>query len=111
MPGEDVEIRIKVLHVERQMNRGLTAIDQHWDRQRVRAAARDRFAANRRRGRPPGLTRRIHNFRTELRSVTAEQLTAKYPDLSLSKDEQEGMFFELGDTILSVYAKNEYFSR
>lgn len=51
------------------------AIDQHWDRQRVRAAARDRFAANRRRGRPPGLTRRIHNFRTELRSVTAEQLT------------------------------------
>jgi hypothetical protein len=46
---------------------------------------------------------------TEL--LTAEQLTAKYPDQALSKDEQEGMFFEIGDTILSVYAKNEYFSR
>jgi ParB family chromosome partitioning protein len=51
------------------------AVDQHWDRQRVRAAARARFAANRRRGRPPGLTRRIHEFRSELRSVMAEQLT------------------------------------
>jgi len=26
-------------------------------------------------------------------------------------DEQEGTFFEMGDTILSVYAKTEYFSR
>ncbi len=32
-------------------------------------------------------------------------------DLALSKDEREGTFFELGDTILSVYAKTEYFSR
>jgi len=47
----------------------------------------------------------------DTRALTAEQLTAKYPDLALSKDEQEGMFFEIGDTILSVYAKNEYFSR
>jgi hypothetical protein len=47
----------------------------------------------------------------DAKALTAEQLTAKYPDLALSKDEQEGMFFELGDTILSVYAKNEYFSR
>ena len=47
----------------------------------------------------------------DTKALTAEQLTAKYPDLALSKDEQEGMFFEIGDTILSVYAKNEYFSR
>lgn len=47
----------------------------------------------------------------DTKALTAEQLTAKYPDLALSKDEQEGMFFELGDAILSVYAKNEYFSR
>ena len=47
----------------------------------------------------------------DTKALTAEQLTAKYPDLALSKDEQEGMFFELGETILSVYAKNEYFSR
>jgi hypothetical protein len=47
----------------------------------------------------------------DTKALTAEQLTAKYPDLALSKDEQEGMFFEIGDAILSVYAKNEYFSR
>jgi Mg-chelatase subunit ChlD len=47
----------------------------------------------------------------DTKALTAEQMTAKYPDLALSKDEQEGMFFELGDAILSVYAKNEYFSR
>jgi hypothetical protein len=47
----------------------------------------------------------------DTKALTAEQLSAKYPDLALSKDEQEGMFFEIGETILSVYAKNEYFSR
>jgi hypothetical protein len=47
----------------------------------------------------------------DTKALTPEQLTAKYPDLALSKDEQEGMFFEIGETILSVYAKNEYFSR
>ena len=31
--------------------------------------------------------------------------------LALSKDEKEGTFFEIGGTILSVYAKTEYFSR
>lgn len=45
------------------------------------------------------------------KALTADQLHAKYPDLSLSKDEKDGTFFELGDTILSVYAKPEYFSR
>jgi Mg-chelatase subunit ChlD len=47
----------------------------------------------------------------ETRALTAEQLTARYPDLVVSKDEQEGMFYEIGDTIVSVYAETEYFSR
>ena len=37
-------------------------------------------------------------------------MAGKYPELAFSKDEKEGMFFEVGDTILSVYAKTEYFS-
>jgi Mg-chelatase subunit ChlD len=47
----------------------------------------------------------------DTKALAAEQLMAKYPDLALSKDEQEGTFFEVGDAILSVYAKTEYFSR
>jgi Mg-chelatase subunit ChlD len=47
----------------------------------------------------------------DAKAMTAEQLTAACPDLNLSKDEQEGMFFRLGNTILSVYAKSELFSR
>lgn len=47
----------------------------------------------------------------DAKALSAEQLMAKYPELALSKDEKEGTFFELGDTILSVYAKTEYFSR
>jgi hypothetical protein len=47
----------------------------------------------------------------DTKALTAEQITQKYPDLALSKDEQEGTFFEIGDTILTVYAKIEYFSR
>ena len=47
----------------------------------------------------------------DVKALSADQLATKYPDLALSKDEKEGTFFELGDTILSVYAKTEYFSR
>ena len=47
----------------------------------------------------------------DAKALSADQLSAKYPDLALSKDEKEGTFFEIGDTILSVYAKTEYFSR
>jgi Mg-chelatase subunit ChlD len=47
----------------------------------------------------------------EAKALTADQVTAKYPELALSKDEKEGTFFEIGDTILTVYAKTEYFSR
>lgn len=47
----------------------------------------------------------------DAKALSADQLGAKYPELALSKDEKEGTFFEIGDTILSVYAKTEYFSR
>ncbi len=47
----------------------------------------------------------------DAKALTADQVTAKYPELALSKDEKEGTFFEIGDTILTVYAKTEYFSR
>ena len=47
----------------------------------------------------------------EAKAQTAEEITTKYPDLAPSKDEQEGLFFEVGQAILTVYAKTEYFSR
>jgi Mg-chelatase subunit ChlD len=47
----------------------------------------------------------------EAKAQTAEEITAKYPDLAPSKDEQEGLFFEVGQAIVTVYAKTEYFSR
>ncbi len=47
----------------------------------------------------------------EAKAQTADQIIAKYPDLTLSKDEKEGTFFEVGKSILTVYAKTEYFSR
>jgi hypothetical protein len=47
----------------------------------------------------------------DAKAQSADALAQKYPDLAFSKDEKEGTFFELGDTILSVYAKTEYFSR
>jgi ParB family chromosome partitioning protein len=50
------------------------AVELHWDRQQVRAAAQGRFAANHGR-RPPGLTRRIHQFRTTLREIMPAQLS------------------------------------
>ncbi|QJW96514.1 VWA domain-containing protein [Frigoriglobus tundricola] len=47
----------------------------------------------------------------EAKAQSADALAGKYPELAFSKDEKEGTFFEVGDTILSVYAKTEYFSR
>lgn len=46
----------------------------------------------------------------ECRAQSAEKLAEKYPTLSFSKDEQEGTFYELGNAILSIYAKTEYFT-
>jgi Mg-chelatase subunit ChlD len=46
----------------------------------------------------------------EAKATSAEALTQKYPNLAFSKDEQEGTYFEIGETILGIYAKNEYYS-
>jgi hypothetical protein len=44
-------------------------------------------------------------------AMTADDLTAKHPAVSLAKAEQEGLFYELPDGVLvTVYAKGEYFS-
>jgi hypothetical protein len=47
----------------------------------------------------------------DVKAQTADQISNTYPDLALSKDEREGTFFEIGDTLLTVYAKTEDFSR
>jgi len=41
---------------------------------------------------------------------TAGELSAKYSLLKFSKEEEQGIFFEVGDSIISVYAKTEYYS-
>src|SRR5262249_33307199 len=51
------------------------AVEQSWDRQKVRAVAREGFAANHSRGRQVGLRRRVRQLRMDLRDVTPEQLT------------------------------------
>jgi hypothetical protein len=43
--------------------------------------------------------------------MNADELVAKYPDLQVSKHEQEGTFFVVGDSIISVYAQVEYYSK
>ena len=45
------------------------------------------------------------------KAATYEELAAKYPNLQFSKDEQAGTFFEIGQSILSVYAKTEYYTK
>ncbi|WP_315790218.1 hypothetical protein [Fischerella sp. JS2] len=44
------------------------------------------------------------------KAITAEKLTQKYPHLQFSKDEQEGTFFIIGDSIISVYPIREYYT-
>jgi hypothetical protein len=44
-------------------------------------------------------------------AMTAEELAAKCPNLQFSKYEQEGTFFVVGDSIISVYAQTEYYSK
>ncbi|MEH1899896.1 MAG: hypothetical protein V7L04_00350 [Nostoc sp.] len=45
------------------------------------------------------------------KAMTAEEAAAKYPNLQLSKDEQQATFFVVGDSIISIYAKTEYYSK
>ncbi|MDZ8225532.1 hypothetical protein [Nostoc sp. ChiVER01] len=47
----------------------------------------------------------------EAKSMTAEEAAIKYPNLQFSKDEQQGNFFAVGDSIISIYAKTEYYSK
>ncbi len=46
----------------------------------------------------------------EGKAMSAIQLAAKYPNLHFSKDEGEGLFFEVGDSLIGVYEKVEYYS-
>lgn len=43
-------------------------------------------------------------------ALTAGEISAKYSNLKFSKEEEQGTFFEVGDSIISVYAKTEYYS-
>ncbi len=47
----------------------------------------------------------------EAKAMTAKEISTKYPNLQFSKDEREGTFFTIGDSIISVYAKTEYYSK
>lgn len=46
----------------------------------------------------------------DAKGLTSDELEAQITGLKLGKDEKDGMFFRLGDVIVSVYAKNEYYS-
>lgn len=45
------------------------------------------------------------------KAMTAEELAVKYPNLQFSAYEQEGTFFQVGESIISVYAQTEYYSK
>lgn len=46
----------------------------------------------------------------DAKALSAIELAAKYPNLQFSEDEKNGTFFEVGDSIIGVYAKTEYYS-
>ncbi len=45
------------------------------------------------------------------KTMTAAELLAKYPHLQFSKHEQEGTFFVVDNSIISVYPQTEYYSQ
>ncbi len=47
----------------------------------------------------------------QTKAMTAQEAASKYPNLQFSKNEQEGTFFAVGDSIISIYAKTEYYSK
>ncbi|MEH1837190.1 MAG: hypothetical protein V7L20_00120 [Nostoc sp.] len=47
----------------------------------------------------------------EAKAMTTEEAAAKYPNLQFSKDEQQGSFFAVGDSIISIYPKTEFSSK
>lgn len=44
----------------------------------------------------------------EADALSATELARKYPDLQFSPAEREGRFFEVGESIISIYSKDEY---
>ncbi|MFM7363450.1 MAG: hypothetical protein ACKO11_02875 [Cuspidothrix sp.] len=44
------------------------------------------------------------------KGINADELAIKYPRLQFSRHEQAGTFFEVGNTIISVYPQAEYYS-
>lgn len=47
----------------------------------------------------------------EAKAMSADEAAAKYPNLQFSKYEQEGTFFAVGDSIISIYTKTEFYSK
>ncbi|MFQ4144379.1 hypothetical protein [Chlorogloeopsis sp. ULAP02] len=46
----------------------------------------------------------------DAQAMTAEELAIEYPHLQFSKSEQQGRFFTVGNSIISVYNKTEYYT-
>lgn len=46
----------------------------------------------------------------DAKGLSADELEAQIVGLKLGKDERDGTFFVIGDVIVSVFAKNEYYS-
>jgi hypothetical protein len=44
-------------------------------------------------------------------AMNSQQLAGRYPNLQLSFDEKQGKFFEIGDSIISIYSKTEFYSQ
>lgn len=44
------------------------------------------------------------------KALSAEELQKAYPNLVLSKDEKEGLFFQFGEVLLTVYAKRTLYT-
>ncbi|MBD2514886.1 hypothetical protein H6G93_07660 [Nostoc sp. FACHB-973] len=47
----------------------------------------------------------------QAKAMTAQEAATKYPNLQFSKNEQQGTFFAVCDSIISIYAKTEYYSK
>lgn len=47
----------------------------------------------------------------EGKAISGIELSIKYPNLSFSRDEREGLFFEIGDNLIGVCEKVEVFSK
>jgi hypothetical protein len=44
-------------------------------------------------------------------AMNAQQIARKYPNLQFSPDEKQGKFFEIGDSIIGIYSKTEFYSQ